>query len=448
MITSIPMNVCANPEPGIETNGELKPVAIAFASMVLPVPGAPRKSSPRSRLPPARSKASPDCQRETIRRTSSFASAWPRTSSRRTPQSASPGSKPRIWLTPIAISGPNRITKLIRKNSGRIRICDQKIGEVRMCSHGQTNVSFAVSTRLTLSPGPARSSRPTKIARITRARIRASRTLRDQYQARRRLTTSSSRRRVLSVPNRLGQGSIRRMATSTKPRKAITIAMVATSDQPTLQPSNLCSQTKSAGLVSSATVVAARVSERHCVARACWSSLESSLGRPGSAAMFGVYAPVTKLTYFDVNASDLFAPEEIERARRYHRPLYLALALDWALQAAVLAAITFGPPGEWLGDATGGPWWSRTLELAVLVLGASALVRLPLSAWRGWAHERRWVFSTQSFGAWLVDVFKALVVGAVLTGIALLGLVWTARTWPQWWPAVASPGAAALTPVL
>ena len=161
-----------------------------------------------------------------------------------------------------------------------------------------------------------------------------------------------------------------------------------------------------------------------------------------------MYAPVTKLTYFDVNASDLFAAEEIERARRYHRPLYLALALDWALQAAVLAAITFGPPGEWLGDATGGPWWSRTLELAVLVLGASALVRLPLSAWRGWAHERRWGFSTQSFGAWLVDVFKALVVGAVLTGIALLGLVWTARTWPQWWPAVASPGAAALTLVL
>ena len=79
MIASTPMNVCANPEPGIETNGELKPVAIAFASIVLPVPGAPRKSRPRSRLPPARSNASPDCQSVTTRRTSSFASAWPRT---------------------------------------------------------------------------------------------------------------------------------------------------------------------------------------------------------------------------------------------------------------------------------------------------------------------------------------------------------------------------------
>jgi len=66
-------------------NGELKPVAIAFASMVLPVPGGPRKSSPRSRLPPARSNASPDCQSETTRQTSSFASSWPRTSWMLTP---------------------------------------------------------------------------------------------------------------------------------------------------------------------------------------------------------------------------------------------------------------------------------------------------------------------------------------------------------------------------
>ena len=53
MIASMPMKVCAKPEPGIDTNGELKPVAIAFAIIVLPVPGAPRKSRPRSRLPPA-----------------------------------------------------------------------------------------------------------------------------------------------------------------------------------------------------------------------------------------------------------------------------------------------------------------------------------------------------------------------------------------------------------
>ena len=108
----MPMNVCAKPEPGIEMNGELNPVASAFASIVFPVPGAPRKSRPRSRLPPARSNASPDCQIETTRRTSSFASAWPRTSSSLTPHSASPGSKACICERFIMSSGPKRIAKL------------------------------------------------------------------------------------------------------------------------------------------------------------------------------------------------------------------------------------------------------------------------------------------------------------------------------------------------
>ena len=86
------MNVCAKPEPGMSTNGELNDVAIALESIVLPVPGAPRKSSPRSRLPPAFSNSSPDCHREITRVTSSLGSAWPRTSLSLTPQSASPGS--------------------------------------------------------------------------------------------------------------------------------------------------------------------------------------------------------------------------------------------------------------------------------------------------------------------------------------------------------------------
>ena len=90
--TSSPMKVCAKPEPGIVTNGQLKPVAIALESIVLPVPGAPRKSRPRSRLPPAFSNASPDCQSAITRRTSSLASFCPRTSASFTPQSASPGS--------------------------------------------------------------------------------------------------------------------------------------------------------------------------------------------------------------------------------------------------------------------------------------------------------------------------------------------------------------------
>ena len=103
---------------GIETNGELNPVATpALASIVLPVPGGPKNSTPRSRLPPWRSNCSPDCQIETTRRTSSFASAWPRTSSSFTPHCASPGSNVLICVRFIARSGPNRIPKLAMKKT-------------------------------------------------------------------------------------------------------------------------------------------------------------------------------------------------------------------------------------------------------------------------------------------------------------------------------------------
>ncbi len=71
----MPMNVAAKPEPGMVTNGQLKLVAIALASIVLPVPGAPRNSSPRSRFPPAFSNSSPDCHSRTTRATSSLGSA-------------------------------------------------------------------------------------------------------------------------------------------------------------------------------------------------------------------------------------------------------------------------------------------------------------------------------------------------------------------------------------
>jgi len=137
-----------------------------------------------------------------------------------------------------------------------------------------------------------------------------------------------------------------------------------------------------------------------------------------------------------------FEPAEIERARRYHRPRYWALLADWALQLAVLAALTFVVP------AGAGPWWARTLELTALVLVVSTLVRLPLSAWRGWSWERRWGFSTQSLPAWLADVAKGLSLGLVLTGLALLGLIGSARVWPSWWPAVVAPAAALLALVL
>ena len=139
----------------------------------------------------------------------------------------------------------------------------------------------------------------------------------------------------------------------------------------------------------------------------------------------------------------VFSVEQVERARRYHRPLYVALLLDMTLGLAVLSAAAFTGAGDELyGAVEGLPWWGRALAFPALVLGVSTLVRLPLSWWRGHLRERRWGFSTQSARGWLYDRLKAFAVAVVLTSAAVLGLVALARWLPGAWPLAAAPAAA------
>lgn len=139
-----------------------------------------------------------------------------------------------------------------------------------------------------------------------------------------------------------------------------------------------------------------------------------------------------------------FTAEDVERARRYHRPLYVAFAFDLVLGLAVLTALAVTLPR----DLISGPWWLETLSLTWLVLLASALVRLPLSYWRGYVHEHRFGLSTQTAGGWLADRAKRLAVAAVLTSLVMVGLVGLARTFPRWWPLAAAIAAAAFTLLL
>src|SRR5438445_5996806 len=178
------------------------------------------------------------------------------------------------------------------------------------------------------------------IDRSTKRRT-AQRATKRQVHDLRRLTMSSSRRRMSSVPKRLGQGITRRTSRSTSPRKPITTPAVAAIDQPTLKPSWLRNHMKAAGLVSSAISVATRVSRRSCPASASDSSPVRSLPTTCAVAMFSVYPCPFGASFIrmgsHISLRNGFTDEQVERARRYHGPLYLTLAVDLLFAGGVLA---------------------------------------------------------------------------------------------------------------
>ena len=139
----------------------------------------------------------------------------------------------------------------------------------------------------------------------------------------------------------------------------------------------------------------------------------------------------------------LFTTKEVERARRYHRPLYIALLFDTTLGLVVLSVLVFTRAGSWpYALVEDLPWWGRASLFPILVLGVLTLFRLPLSFWRGHVRERSWGFSTQTARGWLLGRTKGFAVAAALTALAVLAFVAFARALPRVWPAVAAPGAA------
>jgi Zn-dependent protease with chaperone function len=143
------------------------------------------------------------------------------------------------------------------------------------------------------------------------------------------------------------------------------------------------------------------------------------------------------------SGGQFFDSEQVERARRYHRPVYFARVLGIAVGLAVLSLLSFTAAGDRLFElADWLPWWGEALAFSALVTLVGSLVATPLAFWRGYLHERAWGFSTQTVGGWASDRAKGVGIGVVLTALPMLGLIASVRLAPSWWPLVAAVGAA------
>jgi STE24 endopeptidase len=143
--------------------------------------------------------------------------------------------------------------------------------------------------------------------------------------------------------------------------------------------------------------------------------------------------------------------DRVARGKSMHMELRPSSYGSLVLGLVVALALGLTPLGATLvtlaGRPFGGHWVARAVlgGLAVVLVGEA--LAAPLAAWRH-AVLVRYGLSTQTWGAWAVDVLKAYAVGAVIGAVALLGFYTVTRMAPRWWWALGAAGAAGLVVLL
>ncbi len=76
----------------------------------------------------------------------------------------------------------------------------------------------------------------------------------------------------------------------------------------------------------------------------------------------------------------------------------------------------------------------QTLVYWIQYLVVMTLVTFPMTVYEGYFREHKYGLATQSFGPWLSDEFKSLVVGLIFGGILVVTLYGVVRKLPRtWW---------------
>ncbi|MBL7256488.1 M48 family metallopeptidase [Paractinoplanes lichenicola] len=150
-------------------------------------------------------------------------------------------------------------------------------------------------------------------------------------------------------------------------------------------------------------------------------------------------------------ALDQLPADQVARGREFHAELRPGSYGAMLLTLIVALVLGLTPLGAWLVTQAGRPFGGHWLAQAILggfaVVLVSEVVTLPLAAWRHTVVVRYGI-STQSWGAWTVDLLKSFAVGAVIGGLALAGFYTVTHFAPRWWWAIGAAGAAGLVVLL
>ena len=131
---------------------------------------------------------------------------------------------------------------------------------------------------------------------------------------------------------------------------------------------------------------------------------------------------------------DWFSADELDRARRYQRPVTRARLARLAISSVLLLVIVFTAVAPNLLDALDVSNWVLQLVVVLVLLEVVGLVvGTPFDAWLELRHDREWELSTQTGKGFVADLVKGTVLGLVVNTALLAALLAVIRSTPTWW---------------
>ena len=134
---------------------------------------------------------------------------------------------------------------------------------------------------------------------------------------------------------------------------------------------------------------------------------------------------------------DTLPSDQRAKSDAYFEGGYLLDAVDFLWSAGVFLLLLFTGASAKMRDRAERASGSRPLQATLYwlqFLAASFVLSFPLSVYRGWFREHRYGLSNLTFGGWLGEEAKGLLVSAIFGAIAVVALYAVVRRLPRtWW---------------
>ena len=146
--------------------------------------------------------------------------------------------------------------------------------------------------------------------------------------------------------------------------------------------------------------------------------------------------------HFDVNAATdaylaLMPASAKARSDAYFEGGYWLILWDFLLGAAIALLLLNLGWSAWMRDSAERitRWrWLQTFIYCVEYLLLTSVLGFPMAVYEGYSREWKYGLATQTFGPWMWDQVKGLLLGVVLGGVIVVLLFWVVRKLPRtWW---------------